>query len=169
MDEINFDSLLPNESSSEYKKAMKENPSLLLIEYANAFNKKYKGKVKAKVENYFERKTRARKNEVISEDLVIALYFEAAIARGYLYKLLEVVQVSRGEFPLKVIVFQNNPGTLGTYKDYNSYKDDMIKFLGSSFVKFLIVNLLAKVELYNESRNQTFSSEGQVPPHKWAE
>ena len=165
MNTINFNSLLPNEDSSEFRVAKKESPYGFLIEYAKAFNEKYTGKLKAVVTQSFQTRSKPVKNDVVKENLVVALYFEAAVGRGYLYRLLEIEQTKSEPYPVVVKVFQNSPGKLGVFKDHEAFQVRMLEFLGSGFVKTLILNLLAQVELYNESRNERFNSMESHAPY----
>ena len=162
MKNINFNNLLPNEDSADYKNAKNESPYFFLINYSKAINEKYKGKLKAVVTESFQTRTKPGKDDVIRENLIVALYFEAAIGKGYLYRLLEVEQTKSEPYPVVVNVFQNNPSKLGSFKDHHSFQKNMVDFLGSGFVKTLILNLLAQVELYNESRNQKFDWEDKL-------
>lgn len=163
MKKIDFNKMLPNENSEEFEKAKKELPYQVLISYAEAINEKYKGKLKAFVTESSLLKNVSNSNEVIKENLVMALSFEAAIGRGYLYRLIEIEQLKNAVFPVKVKVFSNHTSVLGTYKEYESFYPAIIKFLESSIVKTIILNLLAQVELYNESRSQRFDWENEKP------
>lgn len=151
MKKVDLHSLLPSENSPKYEKLKNESPYSFLLEYSKVFNEKYKGKLIANVTESFQLRTRTNYDEV-KENLVVALYFQAAIGNGYLYRLLEVEQIKNEPFPVRVKVFQNNPGTLGTYKGYENFYSDITTFLGSGFVQTLILNLLAQVDLYRESR-----------------
>jgi hypothetical protein len=158
---IDFNSLLPSQNSQDYKRVKEDSPYAMLIEYSKAFNEKYNGKIVATVTESFQLRSKPGSLET-KENLVLALYLQAAIGSGYLYRLLEIEQIKSEPFPVKVSVFQNSPSTLGTYKDYISFVNDIVKFLGSGFVKTLILNLLAQVELYNESRSENFEIDNDI-------
>ncbi len=163
MKKIDFNKMLPNENSEEFEKAKQELPYQILVSYAEAINEKYKGKLRAYVTESSLLKNTANSNEVIKENLVMALSLEAAIGRGYLYRLLEIEQIKSSTFPVRVKVFSNHTSVLGTYKNFDAFYQPIIKFLESSIVKTIILNLLAQVELYNESRNQRFDWEDDKP------
>jgi len=158
MNQFDFNSLLPEETSQEFKRVIAESPYRLLIDYSNALNKKYKPKLKCIITESYQLRT----SDEIKENIVIALNLEAAIGKGYLYRLLEIEQLSGGIFPVQVKVFQNNPSDLGKFDSYSSFESAILKFLNSGFVKTLILNLLAQVDLYNESRNEKFTWEEKV-------
>jgi hypothetical protein len=156
MKKINFDSILPEESSQDYVNVKLELPHSVLIEYAEAINKKYTNKLKAFVTESSRIKTNKSNFDEYQENLAYAFSFEAAIGQGYLYRLIEVEQTGTSTYPVKVKVFRDHTSHLGTYKDYNSFYTAIVGFLDSGIVKTIILNLLAQVELYNESRNQRF-------------
>lgn len=151
MKKIDLNSILPDEGSSQFG-SKEQLPYGLLIEYADAINKKYKGKLKAFVTESSQIRTNVN-NEDFTENLIFALSLEAAIGQGYLYRLIEVQQLRSTIFPVKVKVFRDHVSVLGTYKDFDSFYDGVIGFLDSGIVKTIIMNLLGMVDLYNETRN----------------
>ncbi len=150
MKKIDLNSILPDEGSSQFG-SKEQLPYGLLIEYADAINKKYKGKLKAFVTESSQIRTNVN-NEDFIENLIFALSLEAAIGQGYLYRLIEVQQLRSTIFPVKVKVFRDHVSVLGTYKDFDSFYDGIIGFLDSEIVKTIIMNLLGMVDLYNETR-----------------
>lgn len=161
MRKIDFDSILPTEESNQLENAKKELPYGLLIEYADAINKKYNNKLTAYVTESTQIVS-VLNNDNYKENLVFALSIEAAIGSGYLYRLLEVEQIRNTVFPVRVKVFRDHTSVLGTYKDYDSFYENIVSFLGSGIVKGIITNLLGMVDLYNESRNETYDFEETV-------
>jgi len=151
MKKIDLKSLMPTESSSDYERVKRESPYSFLIEYADTFNGVYSEKLMANVTQSYQIRTKPGSGE-IKENFVVVLYFQAPIGKGYLYRLLEIEQLKSEPYPVRVNVFQNNPSTLGTYKEYGTFYQDITTFLGSGFVQTLILNLLAQVDLYRESR-----------------
>ncbi len=155
MNPIDFDKMLPSEDSDEFNKAKLELPYSILLAYADAINKRYKDKLSAYITESSHIINISDSLDEIRENLVIALSFEAAIGRGYLYRLLEIEQLKTTSFPVQVKVFGNHTSLLGTYEDYDSFYPAIVKFLESGIVKNIILNLLAQVDLYRESRSET--------------
>lgn len=158
MKKVDLNSILPNEGSPDFGDVRQAIPYGLLIDYAEAINKKYKGKLKAYVTESSQIKSNI-KNEELIENLIFALSLEAAIGQGYLYRLIEIQQLRSTVFPVRVKVFRDHTSVLGTYKDYDSFYENVISFLDSGIVKSIIINLISMVDLYNESRNEKLGFE----------
>jgi hypothetical protein len=140
--------LLPDPSKDNYEKLKKEHPFNILAKYSKAINEKYPGKLNGIV---------TESADVTGERLInYAFYIFAAIGKGYSYRLLEVVPTTGEMYPLKVILFERYPQELSQVNDYLELENLLHGIIKMGFTQTLLMNLVSQVDLYNESRNQTF-------------
>jgi len=154
---IDFSTFLPDQDPIEINKAKEEAPISFLYKYAESVNYKYKPKIKAIVTEKREIAMDSLGLAMLSSNdielnLVYSLFFEASVGNGYLYKLLEVVELTPNFYPVKVTIFENYPSELGVYFTHEQFINAISVFLQSPVVKMIILNLLARVDLYDENR-----------------
>jgi hypothetical protein len=138
--------LLPNPDNSSYEKIKTEHPYNILLKYAQAFDAKYPNKLGGVV---------TEASGVNNETPVsFALYIVAAIGTGYSYRLLELTPLSANIYPLGVKVFEQSPHDLPQVESPLDLEKRLQEVLKSAFTQTLVLNLLAQIELYNESRKE---------------
>lgn len=149
--------VLPNVSEKKIDDHKGNTPYGILIELSKAVNEKYNKKLFANVVESYKLKKDGKGGD--RENLVFAFYFIAPIAKGYLYRLLEIEQIAGSEFPVKLTVYENNPVSKGIFKQFDGFLEALSGFMQSSFVETLIINLMTQVELYEESRTLKYPFE----------
>ncbi len=138
--------LLPDPDSSTYEKLKLEHPYTILLKYARAIEEKYPGELAGVV-------TEAA--DVTSEQLLgYAFYILAAIGNGYSYRLLELEATSGSMYPLKISVFERHPRNLTEVSNHVELENALQSVFRSGFVHTLLLNLLAQVKFYKESRSE---------------
>lgn len=146
MTPIDIKDLLPDPDSSTYDKLKLEHPYTILLRYARAIEDKYPGELEGVV-------TEAA--DVAGNKLIgYAFYILAAIGNGYSYRLLEVESISGEMYPLEISVFEKHPRKLTEVNNHIELENTLQTVFKSGFVHTLILNLLAQVKFYNESRSE---------------
>lgn len=140
--------ILPNSESAEFEEIKNKTPYGVLQDFAEAINETYKDKLSARIGETY------RQVEESVQNPVFALYLQAPIGKGYLYRLLEIEQLTAEPYPVYAYVLQDIKGQLGEYKDYSTFYDGLLKFFKSNLVSTIILNMIGQVELYNESRKK---------------
>lgn len=148
MSQINIQDLLPDPNILTYNKLKSEYPFNILSRYAKAIGEKYPKKLEGII---------SASADATNENLIgYVFYILAAIGRGYSYRLLEVVQTTAEMYPLKVTLFEPNPQDLPLVSDYIAFENILNTIIRRGFTQTLLINLVAQVDLYNESRSEKF-------------
>jgi hypothetical protein len=154
-------SILPENTPETTRKLKQESPYGILLEFSEAVNEKYNNLITARVTESI--KVSPTQNDSEKQNPVFAFYLQAPIGKGYLYRLLEVEQLTNGLYPVSVKIFQNRTVSLennkrskarGRFESYDEFYSALLNFFQTSFVSNLILNLIGQVELYNESRQE---------------
>jgi hypothetical protein len=142
--------LLPDINNQRFEEIKKESPYAVLNLFASAVNDKYNKKITARVVETI--KTIKTSTGEETDNPAFAFYLEAPIGKGYLYRLIEVQQVEKTLYPIKVTLFEKEPSVLGVFTNYTDFLSEMGKLFSTGFVSTIILNLIGQVDLYNESR-----------------
>lgn len=142
----NIEDLLPDPEGANYEKLKKENPYNILRKYAQIFEKKYPGKISGVITE----STDAMNDRTIH----YAFYILASIGNGYSYRFLEIEPETGYMYPLNIKIFQNYPSDFKKVSSAEEFDYALREILSLSFTQNLILNLLAQVDLYNDSRNK---------------
>jgi|GEM_PF-2660365 hypothetical protein len=144
MSTIVLKDLLPDPGNIDYEKIKAEHPYNILLKYAKVIEEKYPSKLSGII---------TESTDVTSEKLLsYAFYILAAIGNGYSYRLLELEPLTGNMYPLKITIFEKHPQHLAEVKTHFELEKVLQDVLRSGFTHTLILNLLAQIELYNESR-----------------
>ena len=145
---VDIKKLLPDPDRQEYESLKTEHPFNVLSKYGNAIGEKYSGKLNG---------IATESADITSERLIsYAFYIVAAIGKGYSYRLLELTPTSIYTYPLKVTLFENYPQELKVVNNYLELENTINSIIQMGFTKTLFLNLLAQIDLYNESRDGGF-------------
>ena len=147
MTPLEIKDLLPDPDKANYEEIKASYPYNILQKYASAIDEKYPQKLSGIIVESTD----------ISNDKLLsyAFYILASIGNGYSYRLLELSPTTTEMYPLKVTVFDKIPQELSDNISTPKKLEEVLqKILKGAFVHTLILNLLAQVDLYNESRNE---------------
>jgi hypothetical protein len=144
MSTIDLMNLLPEPGKNNYEKLKAEHPYTILLKYAEVIEKKYPKKLSGIITEGTDATSEKR--------LSYSFYLLATIGNGYSYRLLELEPLSVEMYPLNITVFEKNPQKSIEVKTHLELENVLQDVLRSGFTHTLILNLLAQIELYNESR-----------------
>lgn len=148
MTTIDIMSMLPDPDKDNYEQLKKEHPFNILSRYGVAISNKYPNKLDGIITETAD----VSGNRMIN----YAFFIQAAIGSGYSYRLLEVTPTTVDMYPLKVTIFEKYPQDLPEVKNYTEFEHLLNDVIQRGFTQTLLMNLLAQVDLYNESRSQKF-------------
>lgn len=134
----------PDPDAESYEKLKKEHPRTILRTYAKAIDEKYDGKLSVEVLELH--------SGSIDRKPCYSFNFMAKIGNGYSYKFMEVEQTTFNIYPVRITLFDKHPQLLPEASDAPKFDAALQDVLSKSFTIWLIQNLLAQVDLYNESR-----------------
>ncbi|MFW5872245.1 MAG: hypothetical protein ACOCUT_03985 [bacterium] len=142
--DIDLNNLLPDPNGDNYEKIKAEHPYNILLKYAHAIEAKYPTKLAGIVTESKD----LTNNSILS----YAFYITASIGTGYSYRLLELESTSGEIYPLSITIFEKHPQKLDVVSTPIELENALQGVLKSGFTHTLILNLLAQIDLYNESR-----------------
>ncbi len=141
---------LPKIGSPLLNELKAKSPRAVLQEYGDAIDESYP--------NYFRSFiTETSRIESESEAVILSysFYLIAFIAKGYNYKLFEVIPKSLDKpYPVELILFDRQPTNEGEFESEKELKEKLDSFFQSSFFSNVVNNLSSQVDLYNDSRNE---------------
>lgn len=144
MNPIDLKTLLPDPSQINYEKIKAEHPYNILLKYAKVIEEKYPSQLSGEIQE----STDVTNSELLS----YGFYILASIGNGYSYRLLDLEPISAEMYPLSITVFENHPQHLPKVESPLELENALQSVLKSGFTHTLILNLLAQIDLYNESR-----------------
>ncbi len=145
---IDFKKLLPDPNKIDYDKVETIHPFNILLKYARGFEEIYPGKLAGVV---------TESGDIIPQSIInYSFYITAAIGQGYSYRLLELEPTTGALYPLNIKVFEKHTRVFGEVNAPDELEAALQTILQSSFSHTLIANLLERVRLYNDSRNDVF-------------
>ena len=144
MNPVDIASLLPEQDGATYQKIKEEHPYHILSKYADVIGYKYSGKLSGVVTESVD----ANNQNLIS----CAFYILAEIGTGYSYRLLELLPSSGDNYPITVTIFEKTPQKFAEANTPLQLEEALQAVLKTGFVQSLILNLLAQIDIYRESR-----------------
>jgi len=148
MDKEQIKNILPKIGSEEEIKLKQISPRVVMNEFEEAIKESYPNYLSA----FTTETTRIEQNGI--EVLSYSFYLIAFIGKGYTYKLFELVpKKADAPYPVHLILFQNFPHNEGEINSQEMLQDKLLAVFKSGFTQNIIKNLIAQVELYNESRS----------------
>jgi hypothetical protein len=140
--------ILPNKGDAIEQELKQNSPRIIMKEFEEAITEKYKNFLSA-----FTTETSKIDDVNGSDILSYSFYLVAFIGKGYNYKLFEVIPKKvDNPYPVEFILFQNFPHNEGEINSAEKLQEKLFDVFKSSFTHNVINNLIAQVELYNESR-----------------
>ncbi len=143
--------ILPTPEGDEFAKVKEGNPYNIMLNFANAIDEKYTGKISASITS-----STSVSSDNSETRLSYSFYIKAPIGRGYFYRLFEVKPVKETPipYPVEVNLFEKGIRNLGKASTAEELNNMLLSIFKSGFVFTLIQNLLVQVDLYNENRNK---------------
>lgn len=140
--------LLPSADGNydKIKEVKSELPYSILLKYAKIVSEKYP----SKLEGVVIETSGTSKEQLLS----YALYFLASIGKGFTFRLLEIEPLTNNIYPVKVRLANDYPKKYKKINNSTELEETLNEIYSNSYTHSLIYNLLAQVDLYNESRNE---------------